>query len=269
MKALYIFGIALLVTLVSCHKDKPAQPGPVVTGKLKDMTERHLPPPAYHFEYNDRGDIVKTNIYSGLLMYNVRYDGGKISRMESFGGNQDTLLYDYSYGDLVVIRIKNRDGVVYRRALATYNADHQLIELELQVAEGNVGFYIQRTQQFSYYPDGNLKELTFHSYPVGSQTEARYKDTYSDYDNKTNAGGFALLHPFQLEHLLLLPDFQLQVNNAHHEVRTGDGINWVTDYTYTYDAAGRPLTRTGDVLWTAGPDTGKHFESLETFSWYN
>ncbi|HEY4150286.1 MAG TPA: hypothetical protein VGM41_15210 [Chitinophagaceae bacterium] len=270
MKTAYIFLLTFFITFISCHKENPGHPPdpPVpLTGKLKDMTVRNLPSPAYHFEYNDFGGFSAASIYSGLVSYNIRYDGKKILRMESIV-NKDTLQYQYYNGDLTVIRINDRNGVTYRRCLITAAASGKLEEVEWQLREGNIGYAIERIYQFSYAPNGNLMEMVTHMYAVGSQQDATYIDKFDNYDDKPNADGFSLLHPFQLEHLILLPEFTLQSNNPRHEVRTGDGVNYEVNYTYSYDAAGRPVQKTGDVLWKSGPENGKHFETLSTFSYY-
>jgi hypothetical protein len=271
MKIIYALSIALLFISTSCKKDKPDQPaGPPapLTGKLKDMTERNLPSPAYHFEYDDAGAISKASIYSGLVSYNIRYDGKKILRMESTT-NRDTLQYEYFDGGLTVILVKDMNGVIYRRCLVTFSTSSgQLQNLEWQVREGNVGYAIERTHKFSYSPGGNVSEIITHMYPVGSQQEATYSDKFDDYDDKVNTDGFSLLHPFQLEHLILLPEFKLQLNNPRLEIRTGDGANFQVNYTYTYDASGRPLVKTGDFLWTNGTDNGKHVAIQTTYSYY-
>lgn len=270
MRIIYALSITFLFISTSCKKDKPVRPsGPPVplTGKLKDMTERNLPSPAYHFEYNDSGAISKASIYSGLISYNLRYQGKKILRMESTT-NQDTLQYDYFADGLTIIFVKDHTGFIYRRCLVSYSSSGQLQNLEWQIAEGNIGYAIERTHQFTYDSDGNLSEMVTHMYPVGSQQEATYTDKYANYDDKVNEDGFSLLHPFQLEHLILLPEFKLQRNNPRLEVRTGDGANFQVNYTYTYDGSGRPLVKDGDFLWTNGTDNGKHVAIQTTYSYY-
>jgi hypothetical protein len=267
---LHLLSIVLVLGIAACRRDVPITP-PLPTPstlRLKDMTERNLPSPSYHFAYNDDGTIAQASIYSGLAIYNVRYSGKNISALESTI-NRDTLQYEYTGSNLTVIRVKNVQGVVYRRCLITCNAVNQLLELEWQVKDGDIGYAVERLQQFSYYPDGNLQAVFFHFFAVGSQTEAMYTDTYGDYDDKVNADGFSLLHPFQLEHLILLPDYRLQLNNPRRQVHTGDGTNYEVTYSYTYDAAGRPVIKNGDVLFTNGPDNGTHFQSQETFSYYD
>ena len=61
---------------IACHKDPINQPEPpiVATGlKVKDIIEKNLPSPYYHFEYNDTGNITIAGFQSGLRTYDVEY----------------------------------------------------------------------------------------------------------------------------------------------------------------------------------------------------
>jgi hypothetical protein len=134
----------------------------------------------------------------------------------------------------------------------------------------NADFAIEETVQFSYYPDGNVEELIYQSYPVGPQTAATYTEKFENYDDKLNADGFSLLHiNTNVLHLILLPSVRVQLNNAHRVTHTGDGLNYQVDYTYTYDAKRRPLAKSGDLLITNGSDAGKHVSLMTTFSYYD
>ena len=275
MQAKHIILVSILVTAVSCHKGttpdpKPDPPANTNVIRLKDMNERNLPSPFYHFEYNDSGDITHASFSSGLGIYDVIYDGRKILRMENKNQpNGDTLRYGYLGSDIVNIQIIDKQGVTYRRAFLGYNTSHQLQTIDWEVKDGNVGFAQEQTLQFSYYPDSNLKELVNHLYTVGPQTAATFTDRFENYDNKLNVDAFSLLHRDQNHHLFLVPGIKIQLNNPRRNVRTGDGVNYEVDYIYSYDAAGRPLVKTGDVLWRSGADSGKHFETRATFSYYD
>ena len=59
-----------------------------------------------------------------------------------------------------------------------------------------------------------------------------------------------------------------QKGNPARVTRTGDGLNYVVDYTYTYDDKKRPLAKTGDVTFTNGPTAGQKFQTLSVFSYY-
>lgn len=273
MQIKYIILASVLVASISCHKGSTPKPNPPSGGnvvKLKDVSWPHLPSPFYHFEYNNSGDIIHTSFSSELGIYDVIYTGGNITRMESKSiSNKDTLKYGYDNGNVAFIRIINKDGINYRRAFLTYTATHHLQTIDWELKDGNAGFVPEQTMQFSYYPDGNLKELVNHHYAVGSQIESLYTDRFENYDNKVNVDAFSLLHQDQHHHLFLIPGVKIQLNNPRRNVRTGDGVTYEIDYSYTYDASGRPLVRTGDVLWTSGEDNGKHYQTQTTFSYYD
>ncbi len=274
MKTKHLLLVTLVIILLSCHKEPMNHPDPppgkAAPVKLKDINIRYLPSPYYHFEYNDTGNITLANFSSGLRNYNVSYSGKNIVSMENTidPNNKVRLEYEYSNGDLLVVRVKNNNGVTIRHCIFSYSASHQLQQLDWDVSDGNIGFFFEQRLMFSYYPDGNLMEIITHNYPVGSQTEATYTDRFENYDDKVNVDGFSLLHTNPHE-LILVPATKLQMNNPRRNIRTGDGINYEIEYTYTYDAKGRPLLKTGDVKFTNGTSSGQHFESQATFSYYD
>jgi hypothetical protein len=271
MKPGYLLAVSFAITLVSCYKNPVVRPHPPTNPplvKLKDMNIRSLPSPYYHFDYTDSGNIARVSFSGGLAVYDVSYVGNDILKMENKGGNRDKLLYGYANGQLSAIQIINDKGIDYRQCFLTYTASHQLQKLEWEVLDGNNGFAPDQTMQFSYYPDGNVKELINQFHPVGPQTASTTTDRFENYDDKVNADGFSLLQVDQSHHLILLPtSANLQRNNPRRNIRTGDGINLQVDYTYTYDPAGRPLTKTGDLQLTNGSDKGKHIATLTEYSY--
>jgi len=272
MKAKYALLFFLVIAIISCKKGttpRPHPPSPPSSlGKLKDMNERNLPSPYYHFEYNDSGDISQASFSAGLRNYQVSYAGEAILKMQNNNGaNTDRLEYVYDNGELVLIKVIDKTGLLYRRCFITWLPSGQLEELDWEVSVGNGVFAQEEAQTFSYFPDKNVKEIVYHDYAVGPQTEATYKDEFENYDDKVNADGFTLLH-IAPRHLILLPEFKIQLNNPRRNVRTGDGVNYEVDYTYTYDTEGRPTVKTGDLLWTSGKDSGTRFQPWSTFSYY-
>lgn len=266
-----VFNVLLVafILFTACRKENPPkEPVDKFAVKLKDLNERNLPSPYYHFEYNDSGFVTHASIVSGLLSYNVLYDGTKMARMESLAPNSETLQYEYGNGQLKGINIINKQGVVYRKIRLTVSGSHQLQRLSYELLD-NGSFVPEQYQQFSYYADGNLKELTQHYYAVGPQTELTFTDKFENYDSKINPEAFTLLHPTQMQHLILLPSFTLQKNNPGRITRTGDGVNFIVNHTYTYDAAGRALVRSGQLVFTNGVDSGKHFDTESTYSYYD
>lgn len=183
--------------------------------------------------------------------------------------NKDVLQYSYLDGDVSAINITDKNGVNYRRAYLSYTPSHQLRQLDWVIKVADGGFVPEQTLLLSYNADGNLNELTTHYHAVGSQTDDLFTDKFDDYDDKVNVDAFSLLHSDQMHHLYLLPGIKIQLNNPRHNVRTGDGVNYDVNYTYTYDGKGRPVVKTGDLLWLSGSDSGKHFQVQTTYSYYD
>ena len=264
-----------LVLFVSCHKGAdnpvfPHNPRSFVAMQLKDINLSGLPSPYYHFEYADTAHISRLDFSGGLRMYNINYDGNNISSMQSFGPNKDKLQYKYDKGALTGIDVFNVNGMVYRRCFFTYNSNYQLQKMEWEFKPDNADFGKEETLDFTYYADGNLEQIVTHYYAIGVQTEATVTDRYENYDDKVNVDGFSQVHTSQFRHPVLLPDIILQVNNPRRLIHTGPGDNFKIDYTYTYDAANRPLVQTGDlVIIVNGTETGQHYALQTNFSYYN
>jgi hypothetical protein len=281
MKAPLLFITALLVLFVSCKKDYqipgtniPPVNNPVNTPdnsapRLKDMVVNRLPSPYYHFDYDDSGNIIGANYQSGLRIYTVNYTDKKISQMENIiEPVRDRLQYVYDNGKVIQVNIINRNNVTYRKAFMAYNAANKLARLYWEVLD-NGGFTSEQMLEFTYHPDGNLKQMRNTTFAVGPLTDGSFTETYDNYDDKVNAEGFSLLLPLPQNHLILLPDYKLQLNNPRHVVRTGTGtVDYNADYQYTYDNKGRPLSKTGDLVFTTGQQAGQHFALGTTYSWY-
>jgi len=271
-RQLLIWGMIIATITVACHKEPVNTPEPpIATGlRLKDLTERNLPSPYYHFEYDDSGKVTLLNYQSGLRVYEVRYSGKNIVSMESTVDTVTIIKLEYIYvnGEFVGIKVKNRNGEVIENCIISYNSSHQLQEIEWDVRDGNAGFLIEQILTYSYYPDGNVMEVVTHNYPIATQTEAIYTDRFENYDDHVNAEGFSLANNSSHEPILL-PGTKIQLNNPRRVIRTGDGINFEINNTYTYDSHGRPIIKTGDVKATNGSNAGQHFEAQSTFSYYD
>lgn len=270
-----VLTASMIVAMIgtACHKEPVSQPEPPIPTpvlKVKDITEKNLPSPYYHFEYDDTGNITIAGFQSGLRIYDVDYSGRNIESMENTvdPNNKVRLEYEYSNGDLLAVRVKDKNGFTFRHCIFSFSPSHQLEEMEWDVADGTVGFLLEQTLTFSYYPDGNVKEITTHNYAVGSQIEATYTDRFENYDAHLNPDGFSLLHTNGHE-LILMPGLKFQTNNPGRVIRTGQSVNYEIDYTYTYDSKERPTIKTGDMRFNSGPNTGQHFETRSTFSYYD
>jgi hypothetical protein len=93
-------------------------------------------------------------------------------------------------------------------------------------------------------------------------------DRYEQYDRNVNVDAFSLVHDDFFDHVVLLPGVSLQRGNPGRVTHTGDGVNYVVDYTYTYDGENRPLVKSGDLRLTNGNDVGRRFATRTEYSYY-
>ena len=243
-------------------------PSPVL---LRDMVLSNLPSPFYHFEYDAAGRIKFASYASDLTRYDVTYDNaGRLSEMQNnILVNHDRLEYFYDdAGRVGEVRYIGSDGAVFTVVFLSYDgAKLTRLERDRRVA---AGFILDKTMSFSYYPDGNLMDVTEHRPPIeGAQTEATVVDHFEQYDQGINVDGFSLIHDDFFDHLVLLPGVQLQKGNPARETRTGDGINFSVTYSYDYDGKNRPRVKHGVVTLTNGTDAGKVIPISSTFSYYD
>jgi hypothetical protein len=63
---------------------------------LRDVVIPNLPSPYYHFEYDSTGRVTTASFASGFTMYQVIYQGDRITELRNNTlGNQDRLEYTY------------------------------------------------------------------------------------------------------------------------------------------------------------------------------
>jgi hypothetical protein len=270
--------LILAAVLVACNSDSgttaptappPPDPGPSAV-LLRDLVLSNLPSPFYHFEYDAAGRIKFASYASDLSRYDVTYDdAGRLSEMQNnILVNHDRLQYFYDdVGRVSEVRYVDSNGSVFTVVFLSYDGP-KLTGLERDRRfEG--GFIVDKRVAFSYYPDGNLMDVTEHRPPVdGIQNETTSVDHFEQYDEGINVDGFSLIHDDFFDHLVLLPGVQLQKGNPAREIRTGDGINFSITYTYDYDGRNRPRVKHGTVTLTNGTDAGKVIPITSTFSYY-
>ena len=247
----------------------PPPPPPPPAVQLRDITIPNLPSPFYHFEYDTAGRVGVASFASGFLVYDVVYDGGRISEMRTNTiVNRDVLKYAYdAAGRVSDVRYIDSSGLTYTTLSFSYDAQ-QVRQIE-RARRVSAGFVIDKTMSFSYHADGNLAELTIHRPPIdGRQEETTTVDRFEGYDDDVNVDGFGLIHDEFFDHLVLLPGVQLQKGNPARHIHTGDGTNFRIDYRYTYDAKNRPLTKVGAATFLNGSDAGRTFQTNSVFSYY-
>ena len=257
------------VLLGSCSADRLGAPEPLPTPvPLKDFVADGLPSPYYHFEYDTTGRVTKASFASQLVSYDVIYEGSRIAEMR-YGGaaGRDRLVYGYdARGRVSTITYRDDTDAVFTTVSLTYDGTKLTRLVRNRMLAGN--FVLDKTTTFSYYADGNLRDLTEHRPAIeGFQTDVTITDHYDQYDDAVNVDAFDLLHDDFFDHLILLPAVQLQRGNPRRVVRTGDAGNYTVDYTYSYDASNRPLTKAGSLTFSTGTNAGKTFAIRTTFSY--
>lgn len=276
MHCKYVFLIPVIMGFFSCKKEtsKPGNPPPHETPikhiLLKDITIPRLPSPYYHFEYDSDSIMTKAEFASSLSSYNVFYKNDRISEMRNhIVANQDTLRYVYdNAGKVAVISFINNQNVVYRHVSFNYNGE-QIKEIYWDHKVDNVGFLIDRSLKFDFYPDGNVKSITEHRPEVNGSPEYNSVRTFDLYDKNISVDDFGLIHDGFHDHLFIPQGFHLQKNNPKKESLKVNGADYYTiDYTYTYKSDNTPITKTGDLLFISGDDAGKRFQTNTAYSYY-
>jgi hypothetical protein len=271
--------LTFLVILISCKKERgsPTTDPPIVPPNppakhvlLKDITIPHLPSPYYHFEYNADSLPSQVNFASGFSIYDIFYNGNRIGEMRNnIIVNHDTLRYVYDpAGKLTMLKFINESNIVYRLVNFIYNGD-LIKEIEWNIKEGNIGYYVDRRVTFAFYPDSNLKTMIDYRAAFNGSPEQTLTSLFELYDAKINVDDFSLVHDQYHDHLFLLQGFRLQKNNPGKETFTVNGVVFYTnDFTYTYNPDNTPSYKNGNFIYHSGSDSGKVFETSASYSYY-
>lgn len=268
----YLIALGIVV-LISCKKEHvPITPPAVPTRHilLKDITIPNLPAPYYHFEYNADSIATHVEFASGYSRYDVLYTGSEISEMrDNIIVNHDTLRYSYdNTGKVTLIKFINTSNVIYRLVFFTYS-NNLIKQIEWDQKVGDIGYIIDRTLNFTFFPDGNVKTITEHRPPMTGVDDYSSVKTFDQYDDKINVDDFSLIHDGFHDHLFLLQGFRLQKNNPKKERLSVNGTDLYTiDYTYTYNNDKTPSNKSGDFLYLSGQYTGQRFHTNSFYSYY-
>lgn len=272
MRTPMLLGLTITVAAVlacgdSQGPDTDGGGGPAAV-LLQDIVVTSLPSPYYHFEYEPGGRISRVSFASGFLIYDVRYQGGRIAELRNItAGNMDRLQYIYDVaGRVETVNYLNPTGTVFARVRLTYDGD-KLSELDRE-RKLAAGFTVEKTMAFSYYADGNLEEIVDHRPAINGQEATTTVDRFEQYDNDVNVDAFGLIHNDFFDHVVLLPNVSLQNGNPAREVFTGGSVNYRFDFTYTYDEQKRPLIKEGTATILTGPDAGRTIPLHTAFSYY-
>ena len=278
----HVFRVLFLVTAMGCvtgpdlthPPPPPATPPPspvrpplsIADVQLSEIVIPNLPSPHYRFEYDSSGRIRHAAFASNVRTYDIEYEGNRIAGITSTRFPVERLAYSYNVdGEASLITYSDAAGVVYVRVHLAY-AGTRLVGLKRERLIGGT-FRAEKRLSFEYDPAGNLEELTDERLPVGGLTASTVVDHFEGYDKGTNVDGFSLIHTESADHLILLPGVRFQLGNPARVTRSGSGLNYHIDYTYTYDDKGRPLTKHGDVTVLGGANDGQRFQTSAAFSY--
>jgi hypothetical protein len=269
MKHVYLMIVTVFL-LHSCKKNRtePLPPGNVSL-LLKDISYSSLPSPYYYFEYDAAGRVINTRFASGIVLYQVNYTGNAISEIQKTNAtNKDRLVYTYDNGRPSLIKYIHVNGEIYKRCFITYTPAGKPAKMEWEIKFGTVGFILIREMSFTYYADGNLKDLTARMPAIdGNEPESTYTDHYENYDAGKNTDEFTLYQNFN-DHILLLPGIKLQQNNPRRVTRTGVPFTYEINFNYTYNNQQYPVSRNGLMKITGGTDAGKELLITAGYSYY-
>jgi hypothetical protein len=271
--ARYLLLLGAVEIFVACKKQREtitSPPHSVSPVLLKDIVEEHWPSPYYHFEYDRSNRVSLVSFASDYNRYDVAYDGDKISEMRNnVTGNKDRLQYSYnSEGKVEFVKYVDSTDVVYKTVDLFYDGP-RLVRLD-HARRTAAGFVPEKTITMSYDAGSNLIDITYHFLPFDGVPGGTSTIHFDQYDNKINVDGVSLIKDelFNRQHVFLLPGVQLQKNNPGKETRTGDGVNYTVDYTYTYNDKNAPLKRKGIRVILNTSLAGQQSEINSTFSYY-
>lgn len=265
------------VAIMSCKKNIPnngdTTPPPIPSASvipLKEILIPQLPSPYYHFEYGPDGRHSIVAFANNLMRNTVIYDAdGRISELRNSGtANKDTLRYYYDEaGRTIAINYTDLAGRVYVRVALAYEGSKLVRLVRRRILGDSPGYVVNKIMVFTYYADGNLKDITDTRPAIFGQPEEKTITRFEQYDDKVNVDDFNLLHNDFFDDVWILPGVQLQKNNARREILTGPN-SYTIDYTYTYNDKNYPLSRSGNVLITSGSNAGERFQTFNEYSYY-
>lgn len=245
----------------------PPPPPPPADVRLVDMEVQSLPSPYYRFEYDSAGKVTFASFASDFRTYEVQYgQDNVITGMVSTRFTREQLSYYYDEaGQVRLVTYADPLGQVYVRIHLSYEGRH-LVKLERERRVDD-DFQIDKRLSFEYDSRGNVLELTDERLPFPGQTAVTLVDRFMQYDDGVNVDGFSLIHNEFFDHLVLLPGVKLQMGNPAGVTRTGGGLNYHIDYTYTYDSSNRPQTKHGEGTLLSGNNVGEHFQTDAAFKY--
>jgi hypothetical protein len=273
-KNLWMMAVLFLLTAVGCSKenihDKPAL-GPEEPGTnavlLKEIIQEKLPSPAYHFFYDRKGKVRTIELSSGLISYDVVYEGGKIARLEN-KKHQTGLQYAYD-GNRVrsILHYNEREENVDAVYHLEYHFNGLLKSLSyfsyLNTKNDSV---LTRDFHFLYHDDGNLASVEEKRRGDNGGMVFSKAMMYAEYDEGRNMEGTGILRDF-FDDLLYLPEITLQKNNPVVVKMATAGGKFLIRNHFQYQGE-IPILKMSKMTQTGGSGMGDSFTFVTRYTYY-
>lgn len=201
------------------------------------------------------------NNYS-TFEYNTDGNLKKLTTVDDEGGISETTAIDYIYNDQKKISEATIDGSVTMKYVyannridkvefyagtikAMYNVfeynNNRIAKITRHTSKGGANpndFEITAKNEYSYYDNGNVKEIKEYFLMTSGTLSLAYTQQIGQYDAKVNP-----LQPLSEANLGFMVNFSAANNALQEKILDKAGATEEeTVNTYTYDAAGYPLT---------------------------
>ncbi len=226
---------SMLLTLVSCQKEKSANPSPApATAKIKEYKNGDE---FVHFTYNADGSIKKATVKSELntdndvIDFNITYNGQK-KIAEVITGHGERIVPEYTNG--VMTRANVFDGPL-RTSFTNYLYEGNALKRATIYMNQGADFEPLLEFRFTYNAGGNLTEsLALMATGVPGQLVRAQHITYQ-FDQKPNP-----LYEYR-DFLALLWQLVSKNNITREEhFDAGQNLEDISTYVYTYKPNGLP-----------------------------
>lgn len=273
-KNLWVMAVLFLLTVVGCSKEKinvrPA-PGPEEPGTnavlLKEIIQEKLPSPAYHFFYDRKGKVRKIELSSGLISYDVVYEGQQLARLEN-KKHQSGLQYYYEDNRVKsIFYYKGTEENLETVYHLEYHFNGLLKSLnQFRYLNIKMDSVLERGFNFLYNDDGNLASVE--EKRIGENGEMVFAKAmmYAEYDEGRNMEGTGILRDF-FDELLYLPEITLQKNNPVVVKMATAGAKFLIRNHFQYQGE-IPVLKMSKMTQTGGSGMGDSFTFVTRYTYY-
>ena len=167
------------------------------------------------YSYDPQKKISESTI-DGAVTLKYLYSGNKIDKVEFYSENIKALYYEFQYSGTQLTKILRYTNM----------------------GEDEDDFVLSGKSECAYFANGNFKEVKDFNSLANNTFELTFSREYADYDSKINP-----FKPLSEANFGLIPNFASPNNLLKEKLLKSDGtVESESVYTYTYGAAGYPLT---------------------------